>query len=348
MVTSLPYHRRVLQAFRFVAGHSEPQQLDLDDAARRVGTEHDDLVWISVEGPTDDEIMQLAEALDLDPFLVEDLREGSGTMGQRPKLLPYGDMFHVAAHDCTVAGNELLGREVDLVFGAGWLASVSHPVDAQTQDDPDPFPMEEVVRRVKTDCKNGSTIDEGVVLWAFLDVITDRYFAITTEIDNRIDAAEEKYLRDDDGRSRPDPETLYLIGRLLTDFRRQVVPLREATGALLRREDPDIGDAALLRLRDVYDHLQGINELIETQRDVLAGLRDVQLAVVSNRLNKSTQQLAAWGAILIVATLVTGFLGMNFKDAPSLHWRDGFLVVVGIMVVVAAPMYVFFKKKDWL
>jgi len=103
-----------------------------------------------------------------------------------------------------------------------------------------------------------------------------------------------------------------------------------------------------LRLRDVYDHLQGINELIETQRDVLAGLRDVQLAVVSNRLNKSAQQLAAWGAIFIVATLITGILGMNFRDSPNLHWREGFLVVVGIMVAVAVPMYIFFKKKEWL
>jgi len=58
--------------------------------------------------------------------------------------------------------------------------------------------------------------------------------------------------------------------------------------------------------------------------------------------------MTSWGAILIVATLITGILGMNFKDQPSLHWRDGFLVVVGIMVVVALPMYLFFKKKRWL
>ena len=340
--------RRVLEAYRFKAGKAEPQPLSLDDAAQLIGTDHDDLVWINVEDPTDDDIAQLADALDLDPFLVEDLREGSITAGQRPKLLPYGDMFHVAAHDCTVEGDELLEREIDLVFGGGWLCSVRHTLDHPGGDDLEAFPMQEVGRRIKTDCSNGTTVDEGVVLWAFLDVITDRYFAITTEVDSRIDTAEAEYLREDDGRSRPNPETLYLIGRLLTDFRRQVVPLREATAALLRKEDPDIGDAALLRIRDVYDHLQGINELIETQRDVLAGLRDVQLAVVSNRLNKSTQQLAAWGAILIVATLITGVLGMNFKDAPSLHWRDGFLVVLGIMLVVALPMYVFFKKRDWL
>jgi len=344
--------RRVLEVLRFVAGSAEPETLTLADAADLAHTDHPDLVWINIEDPTDAEITDLAETFDLDPFLVEDLREGSNTAGQRPKLLPYGDMFHVAAHDCTLAGGGLLQREIDLVFGAGWLCSVRHPVDGP-ESDPDPFPMDEVRRRIKTDCANGKEIDEGLVLWAFLDVISDRYFAITTAVDDRIDVAEERLLpnRDDDDDTPPKddkPEELYLIGRLLTEFRRQVVPLREATGALLRREDPAIGDAALLRMRDVYDHLQGINELIETQRDILAGLRDVQLAVVSNRLNKSTQKLAAWGAILIVATLITGILGMNFKDQPSLHWRDGFLVVVGIMVVVALPMYLFFKKKRWL
>jgi len=343
----------VLEAYRFTAGKSEPQPLSLEDAADLIGTEHDDLVWISIEDPTDDDIASLTDALDLDPFLVEDLREGTAMAGQRPKLLPYGAMFHVAARDCSLEGTDLLQREIDLVFGAGWLASVRHPVDHPSTQDRDPFPMDEVRRRIKTDCGNGTEIDEGLVLWAFLDAITDRYFAITTDVDDRIDVAEGRLLPsrgdDDDTPPRDDkPEELYLIGRLLTEFRRQVVPLREATGALLRREDPAIGDAALLRLRDVYDHLQGINELIETQRDILAGLRDVQLAVVSNRLNKSTQKLAAWGAILIVATLLTGVLGMNFKDAPNLHWRDGFLLVVGIMVAVALPMYVFFKKKKWL
>jgi len=95
--------RRVLDAYRFRAGKSEPQPLSLEDAAHLIHSEHDDLVWINVEEPTDDDITQLADALHLDPFLVEDLREGSSTMGQRPQLLPYGDMFHLAAHDWTVA-----------------------------------------------------------------------------------------------------------------------------------------------------------------------------------------------------------------------------------------------------
>ena len=51
---------------------------------------------------------------------------------------------------------------------------------------------------------------------------------------------------------------------------------------------------------------------------------------------------------LIVATLITGVLGMNFKNAPGLDWRDGFLLVAGIMVVVSLPMFLYFRRKQWL
>ena len=81
---------------------------------------------------------------------------------------------------------------------------------------------------------------------------------------------------------------------------------------------------------------------------MLAGLRDVHLTVVSNQMNRSMQQLAAWGAILIVATLITGVLGMNFRDSPNLPWHYGFAAVFGVIVLLTIPLYLFFRRKRWL
>jgi Mg2+ and Co2+ transporter CorA len=39
---------------------------------------------------------------------------------------------------------------------------------------------------------------------------------------------------------------------------------------------------------------------------------------------------------------------MNFKNAPGLDWRDGFLLVAGIMAVVSLPMFLYFRRKQWL
>ena len=91
-----------------------------------------------------------------------------------------------------------------------------------------------------------------------------------------------------------------------------------------------------------------IADLVETQRDVLTSLRDADLAVTSNQMSLVQQRIAAWGAILIVATLITGMLGMNFNNAPDLDWKVGFAVILGMMAMITLPMYAYFKRKKWL
>lgn len=342
----------MVNAWRCEGGRPDSEAISFDDALARLGHPGPGAVWIDLTGPDEEVLDRIDAQVGLGEFLLEDIREGAADAGNRTKLQQHGDLFHVALRDCTVrAGRRLAEREIDLVFGAGWLLSVRHPVDGGGPD-PDPFPVEEVRRRVGAQCAHEHRIDEGFVLWAFLDVVTDRYLGITDAIDERLDDAEGRLL--DDG---PDgahaatsgsPRELFDTGRMLTDFRHQVIPLREVVGALLRREDPAIGDPAVLHFRDVYDHLLGIGELVESQRDVLAGLRDVHLTVVSNQMNRSMQQLAAWGAILIVATLITGVLGMNFRDAPNISWHFGFAAVLGVIGLLTIPLYVFFRRKRWL
>lgn len=344
----------MVHAWRFTGGRPASEPIDVDDAIERLGRPVEGTVWIDLDGPSTSALRKIDTVVGLGEFLLEDLREGASDAGQRTKLQQHGDLFHVAVRDCTaVDGRKLVEREIDLVFGPGWLLSVRHGAVGDSAGDLDPFPVDEVRRRLDAQCAHQSHFDEGFVLWAFVDTITDRYLAITDAIDERLDDAERVLLDDgDDGLRAPaagrSSRELFDTGRLLTDFRHQVIPLREVVGALLRREDPTLGDATLLHFRDVYDHLLGIAELVESQRDVLAGLRDVHLTVVSNRMNRSMQQLAAWGAILIVATLVTGVLGMNFRDAPNVSWRTGFVAVVVVITVFTAPMYLFFKRKDWL
>jgi magnesium transporter len=344
----------VQQAWRFVGGSPAPEALPFDAAITHLHDRREGTIWLDLADPSAEDLHRVDAAVGLGEFLLEDLREGAADAGQRTKLQQHGDLFHVAVRDCTVAGRRLVEREIDLVFGSGWLVSVRHRPDPDPGpgNDPDPFPVDEVLHRLGAQCRHEHSLDEGFVLWAFLDLVTDRYLTITDAIDERLDEAETRLLDDgEDGLTATragSPRELFDTGRLLTNFRHQVIPLREVVGALLRREDPSIGDPSILHFRDVYDHLLGLTELVESQRDVLAGLRDVHLTVVSNQMNRSMQQLAAWGAILIVATLITGVLGMNFRDQPNVSWHFGFLAVIGVIAVLTVPMYFFFRKRRWL
>jgi magnesium transporter len=335
----------VIRVLRYESGSPEPTEVPIDRAT--IEPEHT-LLWFDGEQADPDELDQLGRRLGVNEFVLEDLR----TSGQRTKLDHYADHFHVAVHDCVLGDGQMETREIDVVFGDGWLMSVQQPPENPAGGGEAPFPMDAVRQRFQAQCVQHDSADEGLLLWSLLDVVVDRYFAVTDTIDDRLDAA-EAYVLDDSADTSASarnarPRQLFDLSKTIVEFRRNAAPLREVVAAILRRETSRITDAALVHFQDLGDHVLRVAELLEAQRDVLTNLRDAELAVVSNRMNRSMQQLAAWGAVLIIATLVTGVLGMNFRNAPALDWRDGFLLAGGVMVLISLPLLMYFRRKRWL
>ena len=131
-------------------------------------------------------------------------------------------------------------------------------------------------------------------------------------------------------------------------FRRAAAPLREVLATFLRREIDWIGPEAIVLMQDVYDHSLRVADLIESQRDLLTGLLEAHLAVVSNRMNDVMKKTSSYGAILLVSTLIAGIYGMNFKYMPELRWHFGYFGALGTMAIATAILWVQFKKRGWL
>jgi len=330
----------VIEVRRYRNDVQDVEELDIDALPAK---QPDAIVWIDCDRPPDDDLTRIAEALGLHEFVLEDLQHSE----QRTKLDHYSNQWHVAVHDCELIDDELVSREVDVVFGEGWLLSVR-----QAPEDDAPageFPIDAVRRRFEASRTEHGSTDEGFLLWALLDVVVDRYFVAADAVDDRIDEVEDVVLDDSVDRIRRGrPRELFELSKALVRFRRAALPLREVVGAFLRKEVPCIDDPALAHFQDLYDHVLRVGDVIETQRDVLTGLRDADLAVTSNQMSLVQQRIAAWGAILIVATLISGILGMNFRNAPELDWEEGFLLVLAVMGLVSLPIYVYFKRKKWL
>lgn len=138
------------------------------------------------------------------------------------------------------------------------------------------------------------------------------------------------------------------LRKVLIALRRKVVPLRDVMLVILRREISVIEDETILYFQDVLDHLLRIVDEIDTQRELLGNVVDAHLALVANRTNSVMKKTSGWGAILIVATLIAGIYGMNFRHMPELTWRFGYLGALGVMLVVTGGLYVYFKRKGWL
>ncbi|MGZ8752914.1 MAG: magnesium transporter CorA family protein, partial [Acidimicrobiia bacterium] len=228
-------------------------------------------------------------------------------------------------------------------FGRGWLLTVRQDGDQR----PAPAVLEDLrsrfdlVRRVEHEPG-----DVGLLLWAILDVVVDRYFAVIDELDNRLDDIEEIVFAG----NAPDatPHQVFELRRSLGIFRRSTVPLRDVLSELLWHEGQYLSDRSLIFMRDVYDHILRVAELIETQRELLTGLLEAHLGVVSNRTNRVMKVTSSWGAIILGATLIAGIYGMNFRYMPELDWRYGYFIALGLMGVLTVALVWWFRKKDWL
>ncbi len=326
----------MIEARRFRHGVSESEPVDPNDLAHARGGPGT-LLIVDVVDFSNEELVQLASQLPIHPLILDDLRNSN----QRTKLERYGDHWHVAVHAAEVKDDHLTIKEVDVVFGEDWFLAVRQPAT-----DGQPMQMNEVERRFergRLECEND---DLGCALWALLDVIVDGYFSITDLVDERLDDIEEIVFGDQ--RHDAIPQEVFELRRSLVGFRRAAAPLREVIASLLRREVDWIGQESIVLLQDVYDHSLRIADLIDSQRDLLTGLLEAHLAVVSNRMNDVMKKTSSYGAILLVSTLIAGIYGMNFKYMPELRFHYGYFVALGFMAIATAVLWIQFRKRGWL
>jgi magnesium transporter len=336
----------VIRVRRYHESGAVDEQLDPTDVSDCLG-EHGALLWVDVEDPSDDDIQCLTEEFDVHHLAAEDLTEPA----PRPRLAMFDTHFLLSVRDCLFDGEHFSTREVDLLFGDGWLLSVRKPGE---RGEP-PMPIKEVIERFERTRRLDGATDEGFLLFVFLDTIVDRFFDVSDAVEDRLEDIEDDIFGDPDGAKtsrapadRSITERLYRLRHDLIGYRRVVSPLRDAINPLLRNEVGFLGNAAILHLRDVYDHVLRAVELSEAHRDLLTGALDAHLSLVSNRMNLVMKRATSWAAILVCATLVAGVYGMNFKNMPELDWRFGYPMALGLMGLISVVLYVTFKKKDWL
>ena len=94
-------------------------------------------------------------------------------------------------------------------------------------------------------------------------------------------------------------------------------PEREAINQLVRDPNPLISDETRVYLRDCYDHVVQLLDMVETYRELGADPMDVYLSSVSNRLNSVMKVLTIIATIFMPLSFIAGVWGMNFSTARS-------------------------------
>jgi magnesium transporter len=291
--------------------------------------------WIDVEGLHEVElIQQMGECQGFSPLMLEDIVNTD----QRPKLEDFDDYLYIVLKMLHERQSGEIGVEqISLVVGANFIISFQEGLEG------DSFaPVRERVRSGKSKIR---TMGPDYLAYALIDAVVDGYFVVLENVGERIEDLEEEVV------STPSSDTVRKIHRMkreMITLRKALWPLREVIGALERRESPLISEPVTVYLRDVYDHTIQAIDAVEAYRDILAGLLDVYLSSLSNRMNEIMKFLTIIGTIFIPLTFIAGLYGMNFQYMPELHWRWGYFSCLGVMLVISIGMLFYFKRKKWL
>ena len=127
-----------------------------------------------------------------------------------------------------------------------------------------------------------------------LDVMVDHWLPIMDQINDEVDGLEESLF------DAPDATLHRRILRLkrgMSALRRIVGPQRDTVLALTRDEFAPIPAEIRPYLRDVYDRLARVSDLLDSFRDETASLLELHASQVSNQLNVVIKRLTVIATI---------------------------------------------------
>jgi magnesium transporter len=293
----------------------------------------DCFVWVALHDPTAAELGEMQRAFGLHPLAVEDAQAGH----ERPKIEEYGDSLFAVLHLVEAKGAELHVGELAVFAGRNYVLSVRNNAEKGFQD------VRARSEREPDLLRQGP----GYILYALMDAVVDRYFPLLELLEDEIDAIERRIFAPK-GAPRENIEALYALKQRLMVMKHAVAPLLEGVSNLSGARVPTLCSGITVYFRDVYDHLQRLNQTADSIRDTVATATAENLAMVTLHENETMKRLAAYAALLAVPTMIAGIYGMNFEHMPELKWRYGYLFSLLTMAGIDIYLYYRFKRARWL
>lgn len=311
----------------------EKQDASLQECVQYLDTPG--MTWINICGIDDIQTIEwVGRRFGLHPLLLEDIMSS----GQRSKLDDYKDNIYIVVKMLTYNDEkqQVEDEQVSLVLGKNFLISFLESKNNV---------FAPIYERLRPD--NSRLRQRGVdyLCYTLIDCLVDNYFLILEKVDGKLETLEDELIKSPTPKT---PQKIQRAKREITLLRKSVWPMREVISNFRRIETPLIQDTTKLYIHDVYDHTIQAIDAIESFRDIVAGMLDIYLSNISQRMNEIMKVLTVVSTIFVPLTFIASIYGMNFDNIPELHWHYGYYEVLALMAIVTLGMLYYFKRKNWI
>ncbi len=311
----------------------ETQIIDISDAEPFRDSES--TTWININGLNHtDKIEAIGKHYNLHPLVLEDIVNTS----QRPKIDESDEYLFIVLKMLYYDRNEnVISEQVGLVLGKNYVITFQ-------ESEGDVF--DTIRDRLRLNKGRIRSLKSDYLLYTLIDAVVDHYFNIIETLGNKIEDLETELF---EGNPREDINIeIQQLKREILKVRRAIFPLRDIINRIEKERHHLISKSTITYYRDVYDHLIQVSENIDIYREMIWSLMDMYMTTISNKMNEVMKVLTIIATIFIPLTFIAGIYGMNFDNIPELHYKHGYHILWGVMIVLFIGMLIYFKRKKWL
>jgi magnesium transporter len=291
--------------------------------------------WIDIHGLAEVKVIEeIGRQFNLHQLVLEDIL----STNQLPKLEDYGSYIFIIMRKLTwnKDQDEFEFEQTSLILGENYVISLQER---------DTKLFDPIYERIRVSKGRVRSMNADYLFYVLIDIIIDNFFIILEKMGEDIEKIEDLLIKN------PEPETLQLIYRMKRssiELRKSIWPIREVINKLQREQSSLIGDDLQIYLRDIYDHIFRISDLLENYREIIFGMLDMYLSSVSNRMNDIMKVLTIISTVFIPLSFLAGFYGMNFVYMPEFSQPLAYPILIITMCIIAGVMLYYFKRKRWV
>lgn len=186
------------------------------------------------------------------------------------------------------------------------------------------------------------------LLYLLLDAVIENFYITIENKENKIEALLLA------SKTSDSPEVMVEIERLREIFhllKRSITPLRDALFTIKTIKEDDefnsIETSNYIFFGRLHQKALELLEQIDYDMKTLDSASNFFYTAQSHRMNEVMKTLTVISSVFLPLTFIAGIYGMNFEYLPELKYKNGYFIVLGVMIGIVFLMLFYFKKKKW-
>lgn len=146
---------------------------------------------------------------------------------------------------------------------------------------------------------------------------------------------------------KPTPEFTTLVEKRkqeLFNFKKATLSLRDT---IVKLEKVEITNFDVKYFSELKEQTNNLISNIDFELQELESKINLIFTIQGHRLNEVMKTLTILSVVFIPLTFLAGIYGMNFENMPELKAKNGYFILLGIMVLVTVISVWYFKRKKW-